>query len=92
MPEPVKALTDVKRALNTCQIAWAEIWDAEAGDVIATLAACSLQRDADPVCSPSREFPGSYLTLVGAVSSASAICLAEMSKNMAQAEAWLLES
>lgn len=38
-PEPVKALPDVKRSLDACQFTWAEIWDAEADDVIATLAA-----------------------------------------------------
>jgi DNA polymerase-1 len=38
-PEPVKALPDVKRALDACQFTWVEIWDAEADDVIATLAA-----------------------------------------------------
>jgi DNA polymerase I len=38
-PEPVKALPDVKRALDACQLTWVEIWDAEADDVIATLAA-----------------------------------------------------
>lgn len=44
-PEPVKALGDLKRGLDTCGIRWVEIGDEEADDVIATITARSAPRD-----------------------------------------------
>lgn len=44
-PEPVKALGDLKRGLDTCGIRWIEIGDEEADDVIATITARSAPRD-----------------------------------------------
>jgi DNA polymerase I len=44
-PEPVKALGDLKRGLDTSGIGWVEIGDEEADDVIATIATQSAPRD-----------------------------------------------
>jgi DNA polymerase I len=44
-PEPVKALGDLKRGLDTSGIGWIEIGDEEADDVIATISAQSPTRD-----------------------------------------------